>query len=197
MNYLFISAHTDDAEFGAGATISRLIEEGNVVNIVAFSYCGIKKLKHQMLISCRSLGVNGKIIILNNKVRFFHKNRQGILDAMISIKKKIDIDTVFIFSQHDIHQDHKVIYEETLRAFKNINIYGYDFPHNHFKFSPNLFFKIGKRHLDKKILALKEYKSQQHRPYMDVEFIVSNAIYRGLQAGCKYAECFEVIRQIV
>ncbi len=197
MNYLFISAHTDDAEFGAGATISRLVEEGNTVNVIAFSYCGNKELKDEMRMSCNKLGVNGVIIAMNNKVRLFSEVRQGILEVMIGIKKDIDIDTVFTFSKHDIHQDHNVIYKETLRAFKDINIYGYDFPHNSFKFSSDLFFKIEKRHLDKKILALKEYKSQQYRPYMTEEFILSNAIYRGLQAGCKYAECFEVIRQII
>ena len=197
MNYLFISAHTDDAEFGAGATISRLMENGDTVNIVTFSYCGKKRLKNEMLLSCKELGINGKILILNYEVRLFNQIRQDILDSMLAIKKIIDIDVVFTFSQHDIHQDHKVIYEETLRAFKDCSIYGYDFPHNNFKFSSDLFFKVEKRHLDKKMLALKEYKSQRHRPYMDVEFIVSNAIYRGLQAGCKYAECFEVIRQII
>lgn len=206
MNYLFISAHTDDAEFGAGATISRLAEEGNTIHVIAFSYCGNTELKDQMLISCNKLGVNGEIVIMDYEVRVFNENRQGILNEMIAIRKTLDIDTVFTFSQYDIHQDHHVIYEETLRAFKNINIYGYDFPHNNFKFSSDCFFKVGKRHLDKKILALKAYKSQQYRAYMSKEFIMSNAIYRGLQAGrkgseCfeagrKYAECFQVIRQI-
>lgn len=197
MNYLFLSAHTDDAEFGAGATILRLIEEGNIIHIIAFSYCGNKVLKNEMLLACKRLGINGEIIISNNKARVFNENRQGILHQMLAIKKNLDIDTVFTFSKYDIHQDHKVIYEESLRAFKDCSIYGYDFPHNNFEFSSDSFFKIEKRHLVKKILALKEYKSQQYRPYMDEEFIISNAIYRGLQAGSKYAECFEVIRQII
>ncbi|KKN06714.1 hypothetical protein LCGC14_1074410 [marine sediment metagenome] len=197
MNYLFISAHTDDAEFGAGATISRLVEEGNTINVIAFSYCGNKELKDEMRMSCNKLGVNGVILAMNNKVRLFSEVRQGILEVMIGIKKDIDIDTVFTFSKHDIHQDHKVIYEETLRAFKHKTIYGYSFPQNCFSFSSDSFFKVEKKHLDNKIKALQQYKSQRYRLYMSPEFIKSNAIYRGLQAGCKYAECFEVIRQII
>ena len=36
---LVLAPHTDDAEFGCGATIAKLIEAGNEVYSVAFSAC--------------------------------------------------------------------------------------------------------------------------------------------------------------
>jgi hypothetical protein len=57
--------------------------------------------------------------------------------------------------------------------------------------------KLEQHHLDKKIEALKEYRSQSHRDYMSEDFISSLARTRGVQVGTKYAEAFEVIRFIV
>ena len=36
---LIVAPHTDDAEFGCGATISRMVEEGLEVYIATFSAC--------------------------------------------------------------------------------------------------------------------------------------------------------------
>ena len=48
--------------------------------------------------------------------------------------------------------------------------------------------------LKAEIDALKAYKSQGNRDYLSADFIFSLAKARGVQAGCLYAEAFEVIR---
>ncbi len=196
MNYLFISAHTDDAEFGAGATIARLVEEGHKVTVIALSYCGNKELKGEMNNACNVLGVHSTEIH-DYPVRRFSENRQNLLDKLLEIKEKYKPDVVFTFSKHDIHQDHKVIYEESVRAFKDLNIYGYSFPHNNLEFPASCFFKVDESHVKAKMVALTCYKSQHKRRYMDKEVLNSNLLYRGLQAGTKYAECFELIKQVL
>ena len=50
------------------------------------------------------------------------------------------------------------------------------------------------RHIDAKVESLKAYKSQGARDYLSKDFIYSLARARGVQAGCTYAEAFEVIR---
>ena len=52
--------------------------------------------------------------------------------------------------------------------------------------------------MDKKINALKSYKSQiSSAPSRSLDATLSLAKFRGSQNGCKYAEAFKVIRIII
>ena len=100
-------------------------------------------------------------------------------------------------SLNDIHQDHSTIAQEGLRAFKNTTILGYELIWNNLTFATTSFVKLEKKYIQAKCDALKEYKSQDGRDYMNEEFIFALARTRGVQIGCKYAESFEVIRWVM
>ena len=202
---LVVSPHTDDGELGCGATINRFIEEGCEVLNAVFSLCKDSlpegKAPDTLLVeakkACSILGVKQKnLLIKNYPVRRFNEHRQAILDDMITIREKYSPTIIFTPSTSDIHQDHKVIVEEALRAFKLCTIYGYEMPWNNYSFSGNTFFRITKGNLDKKISAIKVYSSQKHRVYMQADFIKSLAKVRGVQSGSHLAECFQTIRFI-
>ncbi len=195
MKALFISAHTDDAELGCGGTIAKLLEDGSSIKAISFCHCGREDLKEEFVKSMDSLLTYDRIL-LNYDVRNFDKNRQSILDNLIEIKNEFKPDAVFVHCANDIHQDHKVVYEEALRAFKDCTIYGYELPWNNLSFNSTAFFKLKERHIDKKAEALSKYKSQAHRNYMDKDFHYSLAKVRGVQIGVEYAEAFELIRLI-
>ncbi len=129
-------------------------------------------------------------------VRDFPEHRQAILEEMIKLKAAIDPDTVFMPNSNDIHQDHQVIYEEGVRAFKNSNMLGYELPWNSFEFSSDFFVKLSKDHLDAKWSAIQEYKSQEFRKYTDRALFDGLARVRGSQVNTEYAEAFELIRWI-
>jgi N-acetylglucosamine malate deacetylase 1 len=203
---LVLAPHTDDAEFGCGATISKLIENGNEVFCVAFSACEqsvLKDFPSNILISevkaaSKKLGLkDSNLFLFDFEVRTFNYRRQEILDAIISLKNEIKPDIVFIPSLNDIHQDHATIANEAFRAFKFSSILCYELPWNNISFSTSCFMKLEEKHLANKISALKEYKSQAHRPYASEEFIKSLARVRGVQVSTEYAECFEVLRWIL
>lgn len=174
---LILSPHTDDGELGAGGTIARFIDEGRTVNYIAFSGCetsvpvGMPKdtLRKECVRSVASLGLPpGQITILNYEVRKFPENRQEILDNLIALKKKYQPGLVLVPSSHDMHQDHTTIYWETLRAFKKeASIWGYEHPWNNLTFTTHIFVKLNEAYVRKKIDALKEYKSQYDKGYMD------------------------------
>lgn len=202
---LILAPHTDDGEFGCGGSISKMIEQGIEVYYVAFSACEqsvLPEFPKDILITevknaTQVLGIkNENLILFKYKVRTFNFHRQEILDDIISLRKKINPDIVFIPSLNDIHQDHATIASEAVRAFKFINILSYEMPWNNFNFSTTNFILLNERHIKIKVEALKEYKSQAHRPYANEEFIKSLAMTRGVQIGRKYAEVFEVIRLI-
>ena len=100
-------------------------------------------------------------------------------------------------SLNDIHQDHKTIAEEGLRAFKNRTVLGYELIWNNLKFNTDCFVSLDKNDIEKKVEALSKYKTQEGREYMSKEFIFALAKARGIQIGVEYAESFEVIRWII
>ena len=62
------------------------------------------------------------------------------------------------------------------------------------RFQPNTWVEVGKEGVDAKVKALSMYRGVM-RPYphpRSAEAIEGFAAYRGCQAGCKYAEAFEV-----
>ncbi len=205
-NILVLAPHTDDGELGCGGTIVKYLEEGANVYYVAFSICSRSlpegedpnTLAIEVARATSVLGIKKEnLILFDFDVRRFKEFRQEILEEMIKLKTKINPDLVFVPSPTDIHQDHQVISEEGLRAFKNISILGYEMPWNNISFNTSCFNILNENHIQKKTDALKEYESQNFRTYLNDEFIKALAITRGVQIGSRYAEVFEVIRYIL
>jgi LmbE family N-acetylglucosaminyl deacetylase len=203
---LTLSPHTDDVELSNGGTIAKWIEEGNQVFSAVFSIAedsvpeGLPKniLEKECIQATRTLGVLEKnLFIYKFTVRDFPKFRQEILDILIKLREQLKPDLVLLPSLNDVHQDHRTIAEEGVRAFKNFSILGYEQPWNLRNFTPQLFVTLDERHLEKKMQAINCYKSQQHRKYTNEKFIYGLAQVRGVQINRDYAEAFEVIRWII
>jgi LmbE family N-acetylglucosaminyl deacetylase len=155
-------------------------------------------LAREVANATKVLGVKSEnLILFDFDVRRFKEFRQDILEELIKLKNRLKPDIVFVPSPSDIHQDHQVISEEGLRAFKNCSILGYEMPWNNVSFNTRSFIKLEEEHIRKKAQSLLEYKSQEHRTYLNENFIRSLATIRGVQIGSKYAEAFEVIRWII
>lgn len=203
-NNVFVFApHTDDVELGMGATLAKMLESGITVNYVAFSIAeeslpndlDKNTLAVEVENSLSVLGISKKNQHIHRfRVRNFSYSRQDILDIMIDLRNRYSPDAIFIPSPNDVHQDHQVVSQEAIRAFKNSNIFAYELPWNNFEFKNQYFVRLEVKHLDLKIEALRQYKSQNCRSYMSPEFIKSQLLYRGVQSNTYLAECFEVIR---
>ncbi|HQQ98224.1 MAG TPA: PIG-L family deacetylase [Cyclobacteriaceae bacterium] len=203
---LVLAPHTDDGELGCGGTITRLIAEGTEVFYVAFSLCKRSlpahlppdTLEKEVKVATKILGIPSEnLILFDYDVRRFKEFRQDILEDMVKIKNKINPDLVFLPTPADIHQDHQVISEEGLRAFKQVSILGYELPWNNVSFNTGCFIKLDASHVENKVKALGAYKSQKHRTYLNDNFIRSLATIRGVQITAPYAEAFEVIRWVI
>ncbi len=202
---LVLAPHTDDGELGCGGTIARMLEEGKDVYYVAFSTCkesvpdGLPKdtLEKELYIAMKTLGIKKEnVIVLDFPVREFSSHRQQILDTMIKLDGEIESEFIFSPSRHDIHQDHHVIAEEAMRAFKKKTLFAYEVPWNNFTFNNQIYIKLEERHIQKKIDAIACYKSQKGRDYTMEEFSWGQARFHGVQVGQKYAEIFEAVRYI-
>lgn len=200
---LILAPHTDDGELGCGATIAKYIEAGTSISYVAFSTCAQSlpegfppdTLSRECKAATEALGIKD-LLFQDFDVRRFPASRQEILEVLVQLNKDLSPDTVFLPARNDVHQDHHVIYEEGLRAFKYSTVLGYELPWNNVEFAPTLFEKLDRRHLTAKQTALQSYRSQAHRRYMKPEFTAALATVRGVQCNATFAEAFEVYRFI-
>lgn len=200
---LVLAPHTDDGELGCGGSIAKFCKQGKEVHYTAFSSCQkslpVGLARDTLQVECRkavtSLGIDpSRLKLLDFDVREFPIKRQEILEEMVKMDKQISPELVIIPSSTDIHQDHQVIHQEALRAFRKRSVLGYELPWNENRFEANYYIQLSPEALDKKCEALLAYKSQAHRNYMQEDFIRSLARVRGVQCGQTFAEAFEVLR---
>lgn len=196
---LVVSPHTDDAEVSSGGTISRFLREGRDVHVIVFSLASAKEYEHPLEECHQALGVLGvvkdNVTVHEFPVRHLLEWRQAILDIFIRAKAKIDPDLILLPSMNDMHQDHQAVAREGLRAFKERSILGYEYPWNHLAFNTTCFVTLTAEDMDRKIMAIQEYKSQT-KDYMQPELIRAWALTRGVAVKVKYAESFEVMRLV-
>lgn len=209
MRVLIISPHTDDAVITTGGTISRKLEEGSEIFYVGLSIAeesvpeGFPKdaVKKECQLATEVLGIDPKKVYIERfPVRRFPEYRQKLLDTIINFRDKIRPDMSFVPATADIHQDHEVVNRESIRALSRYcSVYGYDFPWNSlYEGKLNLFYQLEERHVRKKVKALNCFKSQiaKKPSYLTEEYVRGLAIERGNRIGVRYAEAFEVIRDI-
>lgn len=191
---LILSPHPDDAEIGCGGTIAKYQGNADVTNLV-LSYSKLTGTMEEAEKANAILGM--RFTWRNYGHRQLDKERQRILDDLMLIGNKIKPDVVFMPCLHDIHQDHKVVAEEGLRAFKGCTILGYEMPWNNVSFNTQMFVELNDGHVNQKCKAISKYQSQSDRPYASKDFITALAKTRGVQSGFQYAEAFEVIRCVL
>jgi len=203
---LVLAPHTDDGELGCGGTIAKFIEQGKEVHYITFSIAEKSVgdqfpstiLEIEVKKATKSLGIPPEHLrIFKYEVREFPAYRQEILQDIIDLREEIQPDLILVPSPNDIHQDHQVICREGLRVFKRHTILGYEQPWNNIVFETRLFISLEKRHVGRKVAALKCYESQKYRSYLDEDFIWSLARTRGTQIENQYAEAFEVLRWVM
>lgn len=209
MKILILSPHTDDAELGCGGSIARMIEEGHELLWIVFSIAedslpdDLPKdtLKKEFLQVAKHLGLKERnYMICDFRVRHMDEKRQEILEDLVKIRQSFQPDVVMMPSLNDYHQDHQVISNETIRAFKmHSSIIGYELPWNQVAFNTNLFIRLQKSHIEMKLDLLSHYKSQLQlgRSYFSPEYVYGLAKVRGTQCNSSYAEAFEVVRWII
>ncbi len=192
---LVLAPHPDDGELGCGATISRFIRSGCEVYYICFSIDErakeIKQAMNELNLPLKNL------IRLDYPIRTFQEHRQAILDDMVKLSEIWHPDGVFMPSWDDTHQDHQIIAQEGFRAFKGASVFGYEAPWNNIIFKTQAFIRVDERDMQRKKNAVLVYKSQNTRPYISEDYVMSLAKVRGTQINTQYAEAFEVIRWIL
>jgi LmbE family N-acetylglucosaminyl deacetylase len=151
-----------------------------------------------MMAATAKLGLDSQdVSILDFKVRNLPAARQEVLEHLVAIGKSLKPDLIFCPTLNDVHQDHAVVAQEALRAFKSRTVLGYEMPWNNIVFEANFLIRLEKQDVDRKVEALAQYESQRHRDYMAPTFTEGHARMRGVTIGAPYAEAFTLYRAVI
>lgn len=219
MNYLVVVAHPDDEVLGAGATIHKLIREGNKVAVaIMVSQAAARKdlsltLSDDELNAFSILGIKKKYEADFPNIMMNTVPHLELVKFIESCIEDWQADAIITHHPSDTNNDHVMTSyavqaasrlfqrREGVLALKELlymevpssTEWSFDTSSN--RFMPNYFVEIGEKGVELKIEALSAYKGVM-RPYphpRSKEALEGLAAYRGVQAGCNYAEAFECV----
>lgn len=194
----FIGAHPDDIELGCGALIARIAGKADI-RCVTFSDNQKNPLLRQLVgehyASMETLGVpRERVDLLDFETRRFQEHRQDILEVMVGILREDDPDIVFVHSKSDVHQDHGVLTQEALRAFRGRTVLGFDVIRSSYGFFPDFLVGVDEADVQKKLDALACYKTYAGKYYFAPEVTRATLIRNGAICERPYAEGFDILR---
>ena len=217
MNYLVVVAHPDDEVLGAGATIHKLIEDGNKVTVaIMVSQAAARKdlsstLSDDEAEALSIIGVEKKYEADFPNIEMNTVPHLELVKFIESCIENWEAEAIITHHPSDTNNDHVMTsyaVQAAARLFQrkpgvpalkellymevpSSTEWSFDSSAN--RFTPNFFVEIGKQGIEIKIKALSAYKGVM-RPYphpRSKEALEGLAAYRGVQAGCNYAEAFE------
>lgn len=219
MNYLVVVAHPDDEVLGAGATIHKLIKQGHNVAVATMAnHAAARANISDTLVADQSEAFKLMGVTKTYAADFpnIKMNTVAHLDLVKFVESCIeDFQAEAIITHHpsDTNNDHvQTSYavqaasrlfqrKENVPALKELlymevpSSTEWSFDSSSNRFTPNYFVEIGKDGLELKLKALKAYKGvmREYPHPRSNEAIEGLAAYRGVQAGCNYAEAFECV----
>ena len=197
---LFLGAHPDDIEIGAGALIAKIVDQCEVLCLTLSDNQKNPKLTNlveEHHESMRILGVKPENDILGPfETRRYPDERQAVLEYMLKYQKEFQPELVFVHSQKDVHQDHNTITTEALRAFRGVTVLGYDVIRSSYGFFPHFLVGVEEEHVQKKIDALAAYRTYKDVYYFGPELTRSILVRNGAVAVRPFAEGFDILRVV-
>ena len=220
MSYLVVVAHPDDEILGAGATISKLTKQGEEVNICILSSKAEarkfkpsdKELQDDCETALKEIGIHK---VIKGNFPNIKMNTVSHLDLVQFIENAIvetNADVIFTHHPSDLNNDHvqtSIACQAAVRLFQRnksvkplkallymevLSSTEWALNSTVKSFSPNVFVEVGKSGVDLKVKSLSMYKGvMRDYPHpRSEETINALAVLRGSQAGCDYAEAFEL-----
>jgi len=218
MKYLFVVAHPDDELLGGGATITKLLEEGNEVSVCFMNnedetrYIGNKKgfesdIKKSVGFMKYSNFYEGNF----PNLRFNNVDHYLLVAFIESVIADCSPDVVITHHPDDVNDDHVHTSKACQVAFRHGQRmrYGTNTVSELYymevksatdwtvpeKFAPNTFVGVTRKQIDKKIKALELYENvvRDHPHPRSERAIKALAEYRGSQSGYEYAEAFQMV----
>lgn len=195
-NVLAVGAHPDDIELGCAGALLQHKKVGDRVfmAVLTCGELGAKSVEGRSQEAQMAADVIGATLIHGPFEDGFVPLTSETVNFIEQIIKKENIDTVYVHSPQDAHQDHLLASRATIAAARKINrVLFYQSPST-VEFNPTMFVDI-KKHLKGKIAALACHHSQvEGSETLDLSVVKTTAHYWGSRGRLDYAEAFEPYR---
>ena len=197
---LFIGAHPDDIELGAGALIHNILPICDVTCVTLSDNQKNPLLQNVLGEHYKSMAALGvpreNVIVEKFDTRLMPEHRQEILEYFLKLRKELQPDIIFTHTEKDIHQDHNAMTREALRAYRGITVLGFDVVRSSHGFFPNFFVEVTQEDVDAKLNALMQYKTYQDKYYFESDLLRATMIRHGALAEKPFAEGFDIMRVV-
>ncbi len=200
MNIMVFSPHPDDAEVLMGGTIARYTKKGHDVLIVLVTIPDERdRRKKEAEKAAAILGARLSILDLDSYDLEFNRKLVQIFDKIIA---DFPPDIIYTSWINDSHQDHIAVSRATMAASRknDCSVYMYEqaLPSGMtpFAFRPEVFVDISDT-IELKIKSVLAHESQV-KSFSEqwIQSITGRAVYNGFRINVKYAEAFEVVKEI-
>lgn len=195
---LFLGAHPDDIELGCGALLNHIARQTDVLCVTLSDNQKnvlLKNVVNELYDSMAILGVpKTKVVVQEFTTRKFPDMRQEILEYLLELRRDFKPEIVFVHTRQDVHQDHNVVTEEALRAYRGITLLGYDVVRSSYGFFPHFLVEVTQEDVEKKIEALSQYETYHNKYYFDTDLLRATMIRHGALAERPFAEGFDILR---
>ena len=200
MNILVFSPHPDDAEIVMGGTIARYVGKGHNVLIIVATIPSQKETREkEAMDAAEMMGAKLSLLGLDPHEMSFNRKLVRVFDEIIA---DFSPDVIYTSWIHDSHQDHAVVSNATITAARknrcSLYMYEQEIPSGitPYAFKAQAFVDISGV-IDTKIKAVLAHESQviAHGEGW-IDGIKGRASYWGFRINVKYAEAFEVVKEI-
>jgi len=200
MNVIVFSPHPDDAEVLMGGTIAKYAQQGHSVLIVLVTIPNEKERRlEESRKATKILGARLSILDLDPNELVFNRRIVETFDRVI---EDFPPDVMYTSWIHDSHQDHIAVSRAAIAAARknSCSLYMYEqaLPSGltPFTFKAQAFVDISET-LEMKVQGIRAHESQLGKfGEQWIDGIVARATYTGCCINTKYAEAFEVVREI-
>jgi LmbE family N-acetylglucosaminyl deacetylase len=216
MKVLVVAPHPDDEVLGCGGTIKKLSNQGDEVMLVVVTEAYTPEWSEEFIRArpekvkevCGMLGISGVEFLGFPTAKTDQLPIKDVSEKIVEAGRKFSPDVAFIPFWGDAHQDHKVVSNASLIAFRPTTSPGVkkvlayetlsETEWGTQGFKPTVYSDITET-IGHKIKAMncytEELKAAPHP--RSVEIIESLARKRGSEAGLEFAESFVMIRSLI
>lgn len=214
---LIVAVHPDDETLGCGGTLLKHKENNDEINWLICTSINkknkyFKSREREINQVSKLYGFNRVNQIKLKTMRVDEYSISYIIKKISKVFREIKPNIVYLPFKDDVHTDHKKIFEAAYSCTKSFRfpsikkIYMMEtLSETEFapsikkdSFIPNTFVDVSK-YLNKKIKIMKIYKSEilKHPFPRSERNIKALASFRGSTSGCKFAESFMLIKEII
>ncbi|MGD9798765.1 MAG: PIG-L deacetylase family protein [Acidimicrobiia bacterium] len=205
LRVLALGAHADDIELGCGATMLRLVEERPDTELcwAVASADGTRADEARASAAAFTAGLTTPPTVVVGTFRDGYLPYSGgdVKAWVHGLGDLVTPDVVFTHAPGDLHQDHRLLAELALNAFRDQPLLGFEIPKYDGDLGrPNVFVHADEaRARAKMALAATHFASQTGKPWFDEATFLGLMRLRGVESRSPsgYAEAFHTSKLVV